>query len=73
MKTTHQIAKELLALPDVKLVVEGWCDMAGHELTAKMTGYDPENTAILIQGCVDPAVEEEMLQWMKDHAEVVWH
>ena len=33
--------------------------MEGDELTAKMTGYDPDGTAILIQKCVDPEVEEE--------------
>lgn len=49
MKTTHDIAKELLALPNVKLVVEGWCKMGGHETTVEMTEYDPDGTAILMQ------------------------
>jgi hypothetical protein len=49
MKTTHDIAKELLALPNVKLVVEGWCEVGGHETTAEMTEYDPDGTAILVQ------------------------
>lgn len=46
MKTTHQLAKELLALPDVPLEVEGWC---GGDIIAKMTRYDPEGTAILVE------------------------
>jgi hypothetical protein len=48
-KTTHQIAQELLALPDVELVIEGWCQMEGYTMTAAMTNYDPEGTAILWQ------------------------
>jgi len=49
MKTTHQIARELLALPDVELVIEGWCQMNGHTMAAAMTDYDPEGTAIIWQ------------------------
>jgi hypothetical protein len=51
MKTTHQIAKELLALPDVLLVVEYWIMQAPstHEMVAEMTDYDPEGTAIIRQ------------------------
>jgi hypothetical protein len=49
MKTTHQIAAELLQLPDVPLRVEGWCQRDGYETAAVMTAYDPENEAILIQ------------------------
>lgn len=49
MKTTHQLAEELLALPNVKLIVEGWCDMEDNEPVAKMTAYDPWETAILVQ------------------------
>lgn len=48
-KTTHQIARELLLLPDVELVIEGWCQMQGYTMTAAMTNYDPEGTAILWQ------------------------
>jgi len=55
MKTTHQIAAELLALPNVPLVIEGWItDWPGHEMTASMTTYDPEGTAIIWQKPVDP-------------------
>ena len=72
MKTTHDIAKELLALPNVPLVIEGWCEMRGHETTVQMTGYDPEGTAIMVQKCVDEKVAAETRQWMKDHTEVVW-
>jgi hypothetical protein len=49
MKTTHQLAEELLKLPDVSVVVEGWCDMEGYEPGAKMTSYDPGGTAIIMQ------------------------
>jgi hypothetical protein len=73
MKTTHQLAKELLALPDVDLVVEGWCQMRGHELAAKMTQYDPDGTVILIQECVDKKVAEEMKKWRQEHPVLVSH
>jgi hypothetical protein len=72
MKTTHDIACELLALPNVPLKVEGWCEMRGHEMVAQMTEYDPEGAAILMQKCVDEAVATETRQWMKDHTEAVW-
>lgn len=50
MKTTHQLAKELLTLPDVQLVVEYWIMMdSTHEIVAEMTKYDPKNTAIIWQ------------------------
>lgn len=39
-KTTHEMAKELLALPDIPLVIEGWCDMPGYAMTAELTDYD---------------------------------
>lgn len=48
-KTTHEMANELLALPDVPLVIEMWCEMERHEMTASMTSYDPEGTAIIWQ------------------------
>ena len=49
MKTTHQMAGELLALPDVPLVIEMWCRMSDHEMVAEMTEYDSEGTAIIWQ------------------------
>lgn len=48
-KTTHEMARELLALPDVPLEVELWCNMSGHECSAVMTDYDPTGTAIICQ------------------------
>lgn len=48
-KTTHEMARELLALPDVKLVIEMWCEMRGHEMSADMTAYDSTGTAIIWQ------------------------
>jgi hypothetical protein len=48
MKTTHQIAAELLALPDIPLIIEGWCVMDNHEMVAKITDYC-DNTAIIMQ------------------------
>ena len=47
-KTTHQIATELLALPDIPLVIEGWCMMDNHEMIAEITSYD-DNEAIIWQ------------------------
>lgn len=50
MKTTHQIARELLALPDVRLVVEYWIMLGEeYEMVAEMTEYDTEGTAIIQQ------------------------
>lgn len=49
MKTTHELARELIALPDKPIKVEGWSDLEDHDVTAKMTRYDPEGTAILVQ------------------------
>lgn len=48
-KTTHQMARELLGLPDVRLVIEMWCDMENREMSADMTEYDPDGTAIIWQ------------------------
>lgn len=48
-KTTHEMARELLALPDVPLVIEAWCGMENHEMSAGMTEYDPTGTAIIWQ------------------------
>ncbi len=42
-KTTHQIAAELLALPDVPLHIEMWCEMDGYETVAKMAEYENED------------------------------
>jgi hypothetical protein len=46
MKTTHQIAMELLALPDIPLVIEGWCQMDNHEMVAEITGYSDREAII---------------------------
>ena len=43
MKTTHQIAKELLGLPDVRLCVEMWCLQDYEEIIAKMAEYENED------------------------------
>ncbi len=48
-KTTHELAAELLALPNVPVVVELWGEMDGYEMVAKMTKYDPDKTAIICQ------------------------
>lgn len=48
-KTTHTLALELLALPDVPILIEGWICHAGTEIVAKMTNYDPTGTAILVE------------------------
>jgi hypothetical protein len=48
-KTTHEMAQSLLALPDVPLVVEAWCQMEHYEMVAEMTEYDPSGTAIIWQ------------------------
>ena len=48
-KTTHEMAQELLKLPDVPLHIEMWCSMSGHEMIAEMTDYDPDGTAIIWQ------------------------
>ena len=53
--TTHEMAKQLLALPDVPLVIEGLVTMTwSHETVAEMTGYDPEGTAIIWQKPIKP-------------------
>jgi len=50
MKTTHQMARELLSLPDVRLVIELWIMQSEDcEMVAEMTEYDPEGTAIILQ------------------------
>ena len=48
-KTTHTLAMELMRLPNVPIEIEVWCMMDGHVIKAKMTEYDPEGTAILVQ------------------------
>ena len=70
---THELAKQLLALPDVPVVIEGWVPMRGYETTAKMTEYDPEGQAIIVQKCVDPKAEEEMRKWVEENSTWVWH
>lgn len=52
--TTHEMARQLLALPDVPLHIEMWCQMEGYEMMARMTEFDPEGTAIIMQERVDP-------------------
>lgn len=47
--TTHELARELLELPDVRLVVEGWCGGRDSRIYAVMSGFDSEGTAILVQ------------------------
>ena len=58
-KTTHEMARELLALPDVPLVIELWCDMEGCECVAELTGYD-DQTAIIYQKLVCDKTREEL-------------
>jgi hypothetical protein len=48
MNTTRDLASDLLALPNVPLCVEGWAQGDNEQIKAKMTGYDPEGTAILV-------------------------
>jgi hypothetical protein len=49
MKTTHEIARELLALPDVPLFIDGWFyHWADREMVAEMT-KNPKGTAIIWQ------------------------
>ena len=47
--TTHQMANRLLELPNIQLVIEGWCVMKNHEISADLTEYDPEGEAIIWQ------------------------
>lgn len=54
--TTHEMARQLLALPDIRLTIEGWCRLNNHQMTAEITGYD-ENTAIIWQK-PDPRLPE---------------
>lgn len=49
MKTTHELAKELMELPDMEIVVEGWISHRGYEIAAVRSGFDPERVAILVQ------------------------
>ena len=57
MKTTHELARELLALPDVPVLVELWCGW--HNPTAVMSGCDPEGTAFIVnRDEADPLPEE---------------
>lgn len=47
MKTTHQLAHELLSLPDVEVVLEGSCHGEDYEIGTKLTSYD-KNKAIVM-------------------------
>lgn len=58
-KTTHEMARELLLLPDVPLVIDGWCEMDGYEMVADMTLYDPDGTAIIWYKRANHAKESE--------------
>lgn len=46
--TTHQLAAQLLALPDIPVCIEGWVPMKGYKIKAKITSYDT-NQAIIVQ------------------------
>jgi len=70
MKTTHEIARDLLALPDVPLLVEGWCEMNNHEVAVKMRDAD-ETGAILFQKVVD--VEKEKAFWASAAIDYIRH
>lgn len=60
MKTTHQLAAELLALPDVRIVTEGWLASTNHEPAAVMTSYDPQGTAIIMQKSINQTKNQTM-------------
>lgn len=49
MKTTHQLAAELMELPDVPVLVNGWILIDNFEVTARMSEYDPSGTAFIVQ------------------------
>jgi hypothetical protein len=44
--TTHEMARQLLSLPDINLVIEGWCIMNNHEMTASITDYSEDDAII---------------------------
>lgn len=48
MTTTHELAKKLMALPDMKLIVEGWISDDESKIEPKVTDYDDE-VVILVQ------------------------
>lgn len=58
--TTHEMAKQLLDLPDVELVIEMWCIMPNHVPQAEMTEYDPEGTAIIWQAPMSALPEHRL-------------
>lgn len=45
--TTHEMARQLLALPNISLVIEGFCDPGGYVPIARITEYD-SGTAIIV-------------------------
>lgn len=49
-KTTHQVAKELLEMPDIPLCVEGWYGGKDYELQVEICQWAEENDpqAILV-------------------------
>lgn len=59
MKTTHELGKELLALPNVPVVVEYWCSDNRQEPVPLMTEYDPEGTAMICQGQTNGHIAQE--------------
>jgi len=69
MKTTHQIANELLQLPDVPLEIEGWCRVDKYEVVAEMTAHSPDSVAIIWQkpdesyDWVQEGIDEGWLKW----------
>lgn len=51
-------------MPDVPLVVEGWCDTKENGIVAKMTQYDPDGEAILVSGREPIHYPEESFPWV---------
>lgn len=49
MKTTHELAKDLLALKDVPVVIEYWVQMEGFDPMVGMSECYDEPTAIIFQ------------------------
>ncbi len=72
MKTTHDIAKELLALPNVPLVIEGWISQSNREIQVVMTDYEPDKEAILIQRYINPEDERKANDWIREHTVERW-
>lgn len=71
-KTTHELAKELLDLPDVSVGVELWCERENYEPVAVMTQYVPDDRAIIVQKW-DGEGPEPGLSSDFYSTEVTWH